>query len=307
MSELEPRRSVEEIEERLGRPLTDEERAALAATLHAEAERGEAQRRAAEARRRREPAGPRPGLRGVLDRLWGPVVAIGAFLVKFGGVLFKAKFLFSAFISVGWYALFWGWQLGVGFVVLIFLHELGHVAEARRQGLQVHKLQFVPLFGAYVMYERARDAVRGAQIALAGPVLGGLAALACWGIGEWTGSDFWLALAYLGFLVNALNLLPVWVLDGAAVVRASNPWILLVGTVGLAVVAYRSHNVFLVLVLAFVAVLLFQEGRRVAARGAAPDTAVDPGHANLMAVAYAVVAVLLVLGAVATHLPDPRR
>ena len=301
-------RDTDEIERRLGRPLTDDERAALAATYRAEAERAAAREAPQRAYR---PIHPEPAWRALARRAWAPLIGIAAFLVKFGGLIFKAKFLFSAFISVGWYALFWGWKLGVGFVVLIFLHEVGHVIEAKRQGLAVHKLAFVPLLGAYVLHERAATPYRGALIALAGPAFGGLTCAVCWAIGESMDSDFWRALAFLGFLVNALNLIPLslgWImLDGAAVIRVANPVVLAAGAVGLGVIAWRSENFFLVLVLAIVLVMLWKEWRERPARIASDRTSyVDPGHANLMAVAYATVAVLLVLGAIATHLPDPR-
>src|SRR3712207_9495245 len=64
-----------------------------------------------------------------------------------------------------------------------------------------------PVLGAYVLHERAATQYRGALIALAGPAFGGLSCAACWAIGESMDSDFWRALAFLGFLVNALNLI----------------------------------------------------------------------------------------------------
>jgi Zn-dependent protease len=300
---------TDDVERRLERPLTEDERAALVATFQAEADRHAAELEAeqrAEAVRDYRPVQPQSGWRHLLGRLWAPFVAGAGVLVKFGGIIFKGKFLFSAFLSVGWYTLFWGWRLAVGFVVLIFLHEIGHVIEARRQGLAVHKLAFVPIFGAYVLHERAQTAFRGAQVALAGPAFGGLASAGCWAVGESIDSDLWRALAYLGFLVNALNLLPFWILDGAPISKVSNPLVLMGSVVGLGVLAWLSHNVFLVVVLGFVALYLWNQWRKDGRRGLDPFDHVTPRQANAMAVAYSLVAVLLVLGAVATHLPDPR-
>ena len=115
---------------------------------------------------------------------------------------------------------FGSWKFGLGFVLLILVHELGHVFEARRQGLQVSLPTFIPFFGAYVMVRHAGIAPwRSALVSLAGPFVGGLGAAAVWAASS--GRAHWLVqLAYLGFLLNAANMLPVGFLDGGAVVRA---------------------------------------------------------------------------------------
>ncbi len=112
-------------------------------------------------------------------------------------------------VSIGGYTLLWGWQFGVGFVALIFCHEMGHVLEARRQGLPVTAPLFIPFLGAMItMKEMPHNAWREAQVALAGPLVGSLAAAACWGIGTYTDSNFWRALAFAGFFINLFNLIP---------------------------------------------------------------------------------------------------
>ena len=170
--------------------------------------------------RQYEPVQPRSGIdwRGMLRRLWAPIAAvIGAFL-KFG---FLALKFFGIFISVGAYALLWGWKFGVGIVVLIAFHELGHYLEGRRQGLDVSLPTFVPFLGAFVLIRNSPlNPWRNALVALAGPAAGTLAAAACWWIGQATGSDLFNALAYAGFLLNLINLLPIGMLDGGAVWRS---------------------------------------------------------------------------------------
>ena len=138
------------------------------------------------------------------DRRRELAMLIGTFLVSF-----------LAF-SLG----FGSWKFGLGFVLLILVHELGHVFEARRQGLQVSLPTFIPFFGAYVMVRHAGIAPwRSALVSLAGPFVGGLGAAAVWAASS--GRAHWLVqLAYLGFLLNAANMLPVGFLDGGAVVRA---------------------------------------------------------------------------------------
>src|SRR6266581_188535 len=88
--------------------------------------------------RQYEPIQPRgTDWRGLLRKLWAPIAAIGAFLAKFGVVLLKFKFLFSMFVSLAFYVWLGGWWFGVGLIALLFVHEMGHVLEAKRQGLPV--------------------------------------------------------------------------------------------------------------------------------------------------------------------------
>ncbi len=84
-----------------------------------------------------EPIQPKSGLRDLLKKLWAPLAGVGALLLKFGAVLFKAKFLLSMFASAAIYVWIGGWWFGIGLVVLLFVHEMGHVLEAKRQGLPV--------------------------------------------------------------------------------------------------------------------------------------------------------------------------
>jgi Zn-dependent protease len=154
----------------------------------------------------------------LLRKLAAPLIAFGAILLKFGA--FSFKFL-GIFISVGAYALLWGWAFGVGFVLLILVHELGHFVEAKRQGLDVSLPRFIPFIGAYVAIRDSRlNPLNNALVALAGPAAGALGSAVCWAIGETQDSNLMLALAYTGFLLNLINLIPVWILDGAAVWNA---------------------------------------------------------------------------------------
>jgi Zn-dependent protease len=156
--------------------------------------------------------------RSLLARIAAPVaVAIGA-LVKFGA--FGLKF-FGIFLAVGGYALIWGWKFGVGVVLLILVHELGHYVEAKRLGLDPQLPVFIPFLGAYVALRNMRfDPWVNARVSLAGPVAGGVGALACLIVGVQTDSDLLRALAYMGFLLNLFNLIPVGILDGGHVLRS---------------------------------------------------------------------------------------
>jgi Zn-dependent protease len=156
--------------------------------------------------------------RSLLGRIVAPVaVALGA-LVKFGA--FGLKF-FGIFLAVGGYALIWGWRFGVGIVLLILVHELGHYVEAKRSGLDPQLPVFIPFLGAYVALRNMRfDPWVNARVSLAGPVAGGIAAAACLIVAVQTGSDLLRALAYVGFLLNLINLAPIGILDGGHVLRS---------------------------------------------------------------------------------------
>jgi Zn-dependent protease len=168
-----------------------------------------------------EPLHPRGGIdwRKFLRRLWAPIAAVAGFGIKFGFVFLK---FFGLFISVGAYALLGGWQWGVGIVVLIFVHEMGHAFEAKRQGLHVSFPMFIPFLGAYVTIKHAGlTPWRSALIAIAGPIAGSLAAVACWVIGNSQDSYLFTSLAYTGFLLNLFNLIPFGFFDGGAIARAA--------------------------------------------------------------------------------------
>jgi Zn-dependent protease len=161
-------------------------------------------------------------------------VAIGALIAKFfaaiKGVLLllpKVKLLTTAgtaVVSVVLYSLFWGWTFAVGFVVLLFVHEMGHVIQLRREGIKASAPMFIPGFGAVVMMkELPDDALAEARVGLAGPILGTAGAAVCLAIGEATNSDLLRALAYVGFLLNLINLVPLVPFDGGRAMAAMAP------------------------------------------------------------------------------------
>jgi Zn-dependent protease len=165
------------------------------------------------------PIHPRGGLRHALERLAGTGGAIAVATYKVAAV---GKF-FSFFISVAAFS-FWfhSWTFALGFVLMIAVHEFGHVVEARRQGLHVTAPTFIPFIGAYVTIEKAGlTPWRNAMISLAGPLAGGLAAAVVWAASAYRDSELLLVLANMGFLLNAFNLLPIGFLDGGQTMRAA--------------------------------------------------------------------------------------
>jgi|GEM_PF-303314 len=176
-------------------------------------------------------------LRRAWRRFIGALAAIGAFLAKFGAILIKLKYVglvLSMFVSVLAYTLFFGWSFAIGFVALIFVHEMGHVIVLRRQGVPASAPLFVPFLGAFVnMRQMPKNAYQEAVSGLAGPYFGTAASLAVSLWGHAVGSNFLLQLGAVGFLLNLFNLLPVLPLDGGRAAAALHPVLWLAGLLGL--------------------------------------------------------------------------
>jgi Zn-dependent protease len=205
-----------------------------------------------------EPIQPRSGLRDLLKKIWAPLAALGAFLAKFGGFLLKGKTVLSMIVSAavyiwigtvqaGWPAGLW---FGVGLVLLLFVHEMGHVLEAKRQGLPVSAPFFIPFLGAAIQMKRMpQSAWHEALNGIAGPILGSVGAAVCWAIGEYYDSRPLIALAFLGFFLNLFNLIPFLPLDGGRIAVAIHPAIVALGLVALIGLVIVQPNPILILVL----------------------------------------------------------
>ncbi len=191
-----------------------------------------------------------------MKRLLAPLAAVGFLLFKLKGLLLlllKVKFVGTALtmlLSVGAYALLFPVWFAVGFVILIWIHEMGHVLQLKREGIKASAPMFIPFLGAFVaMKEMPKNALVEARVGLAGPVLGTLGGLATLGLYFWTGNQLFLGLAYFNFLINLFNLAPILPLDGGRAVGAMSPVFQLLG-LGLMVVLF-----FVAPIIAIVALL----------------------------------------------------
>lgn len=135
--------------------------------------------------------------------------------------LWKLKFLWSfvAFMGVYWHL--WGAAFGIGFAVLILIHEMGHFIDIKRRGLPADMPMFLPGLGAYVKWNGLGVSLETrSAISLAGPFAGALAAGVCYLLWHQTGYGLWAALARTGAWFNALNLIPLWIFDGSSATNA---------------------------------------------------------------------------------------
>ncbi|MFE4711860.1 site-2 protease family protein [Paenibacillus sp. NPDC056722] len=157
--------------------------------------------------------------------------------------------LISMMVSIWAYAFIYPWGFAIGIVLLLLVHELGHVFAAKRMGLPVSAPLFIPFMGALIALKRQPlDAKSEAYIAFGGPILGSIGATAVFGAAYYLDSPLLYSLAYVGFLLNLINLLPIHPLDGGRIVTAVTRWLWLVGLVGgLAVIIYLKSILFLII------------------------------------------------------------
>jgi Zn-dependent protease len=187
----------------------------------------------------------------------GPIaVAVIAFASKAKAILLllpKIKVLSTSatmLVSIAAYSLIWGWSFAAGFVILLLVHEMGHVIQLRREGIEASAPMFIPFMGAFVAAKSmGDDAGAEARVGLAGPVLGSIACLVPLVIWQATSNEFWQALAFVGFFLNLFNLLPVLPLDGGRAMAALSPWVWYVGYAGLVALTFAFPNPIMILIL----------------------------------------------------------
>ena len=136
----------------------------------------------------------------------------------------------SMLISIVAYSFIFGWWYAIGFVLLIFIHEMGHYMAARQRGVNVGVPTFIPFIGAWIaLKEQPVDVENEAYIGFAGPFVGTFAALIVYYLSRVYDSNLLLALAYSGFFINLFNLIPISPLDGGRISAVLTPRIWFLG------------------------------------------------------------------------------
>jgi len=193
----------------------------------------------------------------------GPVAVAAALIAKFFA---KLKFLLlpllkflpillksggTMLLMIWIYTRMWGWQFGVGFVLLLLVHECGHLLVAKKIGLKVGAPVFIPFMGAFIALKEApRNAWIEACVGIGGPMLGSLGALASNSLGEIVDAPIFIALAWFGYFLNLFNLIPVGMLDGGRIVTALSRWLWLPGFAALLWFGWKYPN-FIVWLIVF--------------------------------------------------------
>jgi Zn-dependent protease len=209
----------------------------------------------------------------------------------------------SMLVSVGAYALIWGWSFGLGFVLLLLIHELGHVIQLRREGIRASAPMFIPFMGALVaMKELPKNAAAEARVGLAGPVLGSLGALVPLGLYAVTGDELFKALAFVGFFLNLFNLLPVLPLDGGRAMAALSPWMWLVGYGLLIAATIAFPNPIMLLILLLGGLETYRRWKERGSPASREFHRVTPTTRAIVAGVYIGLAALLAVGMDATFI-----
>ena len=100
-------------------------------------------------------------------------------------------------------------------MILILVHEMGHYIDIKRRGLPADMPVFLPGLGAYVRWNALGVSTETRSfVSLAGPLAGCIGAAVCALVWIDTGESLWIGLASLTAIINLLNLIPVWILDG---------------------------------------------------------------------------------------------
>jgi len=158
----------------------------------------------------------------------------------------------SMLISIGAYALLFGWRYAVGFVGLLLIHEMGHYIAARQRGLNVGMPTFIPFVGAWIeLKEQPMNVETEAYVASAGPFLGTVAATLIYFWGRDAHSGLLLAVAYSGFFLNFFNLIPLSPLDGGRMTAILSPRIWFIGApIMIALAIYRPSPLLILIAIA---------------------------------------------------------
>jgi len=218
--------------------------------------------------RGRRNSGVAAGILAFLGLILSKLSYIGLLLLKFKGLWFT---IISTGVTAVIYAQLFGWAFGVGIVLLILVHESGHVVVARVMGMPVTLPVMIPFLGAFVsMKQQPRTVAQESVMAIGGPILGTIGAGLCYlgylAMPDSTTGQLLRALAYFGFLINLFNLVPVTPLDGGRVLSVLSKWF---NVAGLAIAAGlllfgNFHSPVLFLVLIFGAFSTFQRFRSTA-------------------------------------------
>lgn len=158
------------------------------------------------------------------------------------GVIF---YLHATFLLLFlWVALlYWQQRQGLGSVVecfvfmlailaSVFVHDLGHLAAARKLGIRLRTITLLPLGGVVSLRSVPKDRMKGVWIAIAGPGVSILVAATLYALVNVTASlvplhtlhiaqgPFWQRLLWVNLFLAGFNLLPALPMDGGFALRS---------------------------------------------------------------------------------------
>ena len=184
----------------------------------------------------------------------GSLIALVFGLFKFGKI---GGTLLTMLIALAVYTSMFGWQYAAGFIILIFIHEMGHFLAAKQRSLAVSTPTFIPFVGAWIeLKDQPMDVETEAYVASAGPLFGTVAATLVYLWGRETESGLLLAIAYAGFFINFFNLIPLSPLDGGRMTAILSPRTWFLGVpVMLGLMFYRPSPLLILICVAAIPAL----------------------------------------------------
>jgi len=193
--------------------------------------------------------------RRFLNRLLVFILGFWAFL-ELGGVLQVAL---STLVSLAVYALAFGFNFAIGFMALLFVHEMGHIIASRVVGLRASGPMFIPFIGAVVRLNKIPvNSKMAANIAIGGPAAGVVSALVCFVFYLWTDSLLMLVLSYVACILNLFNLIPCAPLDGEHIAAAISHRLMWVGSLVIGLIFVYTHNILIFIIFVFSLIQLWK-------------------------------------------------
>lgn len=197
----------------------------------------------------------------------GLILGFFAFLATKAGFILKglkalkyAKFVITA-ITMSLSAILYGfafgsWYFAVGLVLLLLVHEYGHVVAMWRKGIRASAPIFIPFLGAAVFAEIPDNRNDEAYIGYGGPLIGTIGALMTIALAFlFPVGSFWSTLLHIlgnvGLFINLFNMIPARPLDGGRILHPVGNWISYVGFFILAGLALMLKDIFFVIIALF--------------------------------------------------------
>jgi Zn-dependent protease len=189
--------------------------------------------------------------------------------------LMRSKKLGLALLSFAVWTMLFSWKFAILIMGSIGFHEYGHIVAMRYCGLRTKGFYFLPLAGGVsVTIDPYRSYEDWSIVAIMGPVFGMLLAAAMVALYYATGLPIFASAAVFMCGVNAFNLLPIYPLDGALLLRTVvssirkdiwYPILLVCGVLG-GLAALYFRQMFVVFVAGVGIYLLYKENSQMASR-----------------------------------------
>lgn len=156
----------------------------------------------------------------------------------------------SMLLSLLVYGWAFGWIFAVGLIVMIFIHEMGHVVAMKMKGFPAKAPVFIPMLGAVIFAPKNMTREEESVVGIGGPILGTIGALAAWLI--WAVHPdhpiIWIMMSYIGIFLNLFNMIPISPLDGGRVTQSVGPWFKWVGLILLMTLTFMMKDPGLLLI-----------------------------------------------------------